>query len=111
MSILIHSSAPTAPVSVIAAVRYLRALQLAARATHERILAAINVHKPYKPRRLLTDTYHTLLRRARKTKPRNSLKEARQKRTREKWEQRNKMSLRRRAQIVREKRKALGLDK
>lgn len=74
-------------------------------------ISAVQVYKPYKPRRLKTDTYHTMLRKAQRVKPKNSLKQAQQKRTRKKWETRNRLQLRKRAQIVREKRKALGLDK
>lgn len=74
------------------------------------ILARVNPNKPYKPRKLKTDQEHRLLREARKHKRVDPGKRAKQKRTRDKWEQRNAPALKLRQKVVREKRKALGLD-
>lgn len=75
---------------------------------HE-VFADINVNKPYKPRKLKQDTYHHMMREARKHKPHNSTKEAQAKRKREKWITKNKQKLHRRADFVREQRKHMGL--
>lgn len=101
----------TSNARVSAAFRSVKAALEQAIADQTSILAAVKVYKPYRPRRLKTDMYHTMLRKAQKVKPKNSLKRAQQQRTRKKWETRNKLQLRKRAQIVRDKRKALGLDK
>lgn len=76
-----------------------------------RIVAAVNVTKPYKPRVLKTDAYHRMMRDARKKKLPNAQRDAKAKRTRDKWEQKNKVSLKRRSEFVRKQRKMRGLDK
>lgn len=72
--------------------------------------AAVNVHKPYKPRKLKMDTYHRLMREARKKKPKNSLNDAKHKRAREAYLRKNGRLLKQRRQVVRERRKQMGLD-
>lgn len=74
------------------------------------VQAKINISKPYKPRKLKTDQYHRMLRQARQHKPKNSQQEAKRQRSREKWLRRNATQLKRRAQIVRERRRAMGLS-
>lgn len=91
-------------------VQYCLAIMTEARADMKKVIAAIQVYKPYKPRRLKQDNYHSLMRKARKTRPKNALRDAKSKRTRQRWEKKNRLQLRRRAEIVREKRKGLGLD-
>jgi len=71
---------------------------------------ALKVNKPYKPRKLKTDPYHKMLREARKKRPHDSTREAKQHRTREKWEHKHAGELKRRAKVVRDKRKQLNLD-
>jgi len=70
---------------------------------------AINVNKPYK-RKLKTDPYHKALRDARKKRPHDSTREAREKRTRDKWEHKHAPELKRRAKVVRDRRKQMNLD-
>lgn len=75
------------------------------------LFAAVNPTKPYKPRKLKTDPYHTTMRRAAKLRRTPAAKKAAAKRTRKLWEQRNAQALKKRAQFVRKARKTLGLDK
>lgn len=69
------------------------------------VIAAINVFKPYKPRKLKNDSYHRLMREARKKRPKNGMLEAQRKRVRDKWVKRNKPALLKRAQFVRKQKK------
>lgn len=75
------------------------------------VFAAVNPTKPYKPRKLKTDPYHTMMRRANKLKRTPAAKKAAAKRSRKLWEQRNKQALKKRTVFVRKARKTLGLDK
>lgn len=71
--------------------------------------SAINVNKPYKPRKLKTDQYHKMMRDAKKRKPHDSLKEANHERTRDRWEAKNKDKIAKRRVVVRDARTRLGL--
>jgi hypothetical protein len=73
----------------------------------EREEARINVTKPYKPRKLKQDQYHRMVRDAQKYKPDDSAKDAKNKRVRDKWVQKNKPDLERRAEFVRKQKKLL----
>jgi hypothetical protein len=72
------------------------------------VTSRINVTKPYKPRKLKNDPYHTLMRRARKLKRPNPAAKAKSERARKLWVQRNKQALKRRAEFVRKAKKSLA---
>ena len=75
------------------------------------LFAAVNPTKPYKPRKLKTDPYHTMMRRANQMKVTPAAKKAAAARSRKLWAQRNKQALKKRSAFVRKARKTLGLDK
>ena len=70
--------------------------------------SAIDVNKPYKPRKLKTDQYHNDQRETYKNTP-HEVKE-KQSKTRKKWTQKNKEALRKRSEVVREQKKNQGLS-
>jgi hypothetical protein len=72
--------------------------------------AAVNPTGPYKPRKIKNDPYHRALRDAHKKKPPNAVKDAQHKRTRDKWEHKNKIALDKRQDFVHDKRKHMGLS-
>jgi hypothetical protein len=72
------------------------------------VTSRINVTKPYKPRKLKNDPYHTLMRRAQKLKRPNPAAKAKSERTRKLWVQRNKQALKRRSEFVRKAKKSLA---
>jgi hypothetical protein len=73
--------------------------------------ARIDIDKPYRPRKLKTDQSHKLAREAYKLRPQDSARDAREKRTRDKWERDNKPDLKKRAEFVRKQKKMYGYDK
>lgn len=75
----------------------------------EREESRIDINKPYKPRKLKTDQYHRMMREAEKHKPSNTSKEMEHKRTRQHWEQENKVGLKKRADFVRKQKKLMNL--
>lgn len=87
--------------------RAIAALVLASRGQ----TAAINVTKPYHPRRLLQDPYHRAIRNAKKYRHINPAKKQEQKRTRDKWVRKNKRQLELRREFVAKQRKSMGLEK
>jgi hypothetical protein len=76
-----------------------------------RELSAINVTKPYKPRVLKNTPEHKLKREAHKKRRIDPIKEVQKERTRDKWETQNKSQLDRRAKVVRDARKKMGMNK
>lgn len=74
------------------------------------VTAAINVNKPYKPRRLKMDPAHIAARRLRKLRYRNPAVRRKLAIQRKKYLQRNGRQLKRRAQRVRDLREQRGLD-
>ena len=75
------------------------------------IFAAVNPTKPYKPRKLKTDPYHTMMRKANKLKRPSAAKKAASARSRKQWLLRNKQALQKRSAFIRKARKNLGMDK
>jgi hypothetical protein len=72
--------------------------------------SAINIHKPYKPRKLKTDMVHRMARQIYKTKKRDPAFKRKRALYRKKYLQRNGRNLKRRADYVREVRNDRGLN-
>lgn len=73
-------------------------------------ISAINIHKPYKPRKLKNDLAHRMARQVYKMKARNPQFKRKAKLYRKKYLQKNGRNLKRRSDYVREVRKDRGLD-
>ena len=72
--------------------------------------AAINIHKPYKPRKLKNDLAHRMARQVYKMRARNPAFKRKAALYRKKYLQKNGRNLKRRAEYVREVRHDRGLD-
>jgi 4-diphosphocytidyl-2C-methyl-D-erythritol kinase len=75
-----------------------------------RILANINVTKPYKPHKPKQDEYHRLMRKAQEVRNRDPVYKHKRKVYQEKYTRENKRQLEQRQKFVRKQRKILNLD-
>lgn len=75
-----------------------------------RILANINVTKPYKPHKPKQDEYHRLMRKASEVRNRDPVYKHKKEVYRKKYERENKRQLEQRRDFVRKQRKILNLD-
>ena len=74
------------------------------------VLGAININKPYKPRKIKQDPAHRLKRQAYKIEHLNPAVKREERKGRKIYNRKNKMALKRRREFVRKARDQRGLD-